>query len=687
MSVENIIEDSDLVLAGVFLSLGTLSLLVYYRSKNTPLFPTCIIIYLSWLLGFAGILLLPFDLAYSQIKGQPTRWIEDAWTVVYWTTFILTWAVLPMMADFETSGEFSFRRKCVSIIKGQVKMALIAVIVFVCFCFYLLAAKHMSFEGIGGFIMALGNTYGLMLIILLLGNGLVSVPKRIWLASFPQRNLQILYYKAAELDSQLYDALFDLEEVEDEIIHVAEELDKLRSLEGIEARTSASAYNKKKVNKRGGENKLDSKTTFFSKITKSYLSRKENSSLEDFSEGESDEDHMTSLSLTKGSSSSSTNPNNDKISDSPSSRFTVSSCDSNITVNVPLSRSACMDIVLKTKEDFRNEFLASKFDVFSKYRPKGKEYFDGTPPGQFITIEYLSMLHSKLKRMHRNILSKQYQWDSLIVSADLIEDIANCKLPKPELGINNSNRNSSCLTPLIDGCIYLRDIIWWYYTLYLSHHVYKIMAFLCAGLSLLFIWSECVMGIQSIFLLPYGKMLEAYGQSSFMAVLITSLIPFLYLSLCTYRSLFKFRLFGEMNLQGPQQSSSLSLLLNAQYLIRLQFPLGYNYLLLLRYKASDNTGFMELMSNMTVIPILGTDFNVYAPLLMVLLIVFTVFNGYARLLKLVNIYHEDLMGTEEEYDERIAEGKRLVSRNKGKRNESPTHRPSNTSRISQYNRM
>ena len=114
---------------------------------------------------------------------------------------------------------------------------------------------------------------------------------------------------------------------------------------------------------------------------------------------------------------------------------------------------------------------------------------------------------------------------------------------------------------------------------------------------------------------------------------------------------------------------------------------GYNYLLLLRYSASDNTGFMELMSNMTVIPLLGTNFNVYAPLLMVLLIIFTVFNGYARLLKLVNIYHEDLMGSEEEYEERIAEGQRLVARNKGKRNQNSTHRPSNVSRIALYNRI
>ena len=87
--------------------------------------------------------------------------------------------------------------------------------------------------------------------------------------------------------------------------------------------------------------------------------------------------------------------------------------------------------------------------------------------------------------------------------------------------------------------------------------------------------------------------------------------------------------------------------MNAQYLIRLQFPLAYNFLLLLRNPASKNTAFRTLMNNMDVVPLMGEDFNVYAPLVMVVLALFTVFHGYARLLRAVGLQHEDLLTVEE----------------------------------------
>lgn len=57
-----------------------------------------------------------------------------------------------------------------------------------------------------------------------------------------------------------------------------------------------------------------------------------------------------------------------------------------------------------------------------------------------------------------------------------------------------------------------------------------------------------------------------------------------YMSLCTFWSLFKINLGWTFTLQGPHQSPSTSLLFNATYLSRLQFSLGYNFLLFLNSK-------------------------------------------------------------------------------------------------------
>ena len=73
--------------------------------------------------------------------------------------------------------------------------------------------------------------------------------------------------------------------------------------------------------------------------------------------------------------------------------------------------------------------------------------------------------------------------------------------------------------------------------------------------------------------------------------------------------------------------------------------------------------FNELMSNMKTVPLFGQGLEVYAPLFMVVLCVFTLFNGYARLLKFVGIDHEDATSPDDpEGMERRAEGRKLISR-------------------------
>jgi hypothetical protein len=85
------------------------------------------------------------------------------------------------------------------------------------------------------------------------------------------------------------------------------------------------------------------------------------------------------------------------------------------------------------------------------------------------------------------------------------------------------------------------------------------------------------------------------------------------------------------------------LLVNAQFLIRLQFPMAYNFLMLLRNKSSDQTAFRKLMTNMDVVPMGNGDFMTYSPLLIVILALFTFFHGYARLLRFIGFQHEDIM--------------------------------------------
>ena len=112
-------------------------------------------------------------------------------------------------------------------------------------------------------------------------------------------------------------------------------------------------------------------------------------------------------------------------------------------------------------------------------------------------------------------------------------------------------------------------------------------------MSAVILWCEIVMGV-SANLSPLGALLGEVTKGDHVAFQLMALLPLAYMTLCTFRTLFKFRLISQFYLT-PARSSAGSLLFNAQYLVRLQFPLCVNYLLLLRYEGSEGSAFRRLM--------------------------------------------------------------------------------------------
>jgi hypothetical protein len=139
------------------------------------------------------------------------------------------------------------------------------------------------------------------------------------------------------------------------------------------------------------------------------------------------------------------------------------------------------------------------------------------------------------------------------------------------------------------------------------------------------------------------------------------------MSLCAYTSLFKLVSFVPANphLGGHKQSDGPGLLFNTQILVRLQFPLCYNYLLTLKYDPATTTcAFLKQMGIMHPIPFFGSSFTIYGPLLMVTLCCFSLFNGYPRLLALIGVEHEDriLSGDKMSLEVKLNEGIALIKR-------------------------
>jgi hypothetical protein len=112
-------------------------------------------------------------------------------------------------------------------------------------------------------------------------------------------------------------------------------------------------------------------------------------------------------------------------------------------------------------------------------------------------------------------------------------------------------------------------------------HSCRAAAIISGLMSITILWSEMLMSSQVDS--PVGLLMTAYDYQSSSSVMVqgVSFLALMYMSLCTYWPLFRLNIGWTYQLQGPQQSSPFSLIFNAEYLSRLQFTIGYNFLMYL----------------------------------------------------------------------------------------------------------
>lgn len=87
--------------------------------------------------------------------------------------------------------------------------------------------------------------------------------------------------------------------------------------------------------------------------------------------------------------------------------------------------------------------------------------------------------------------------------------------------------------------------------------------------------------------------------------------------------------------------------------------------------SAEHTSFNRLMSNMNTIPVFGKSVTVYVPIIMILVALITLFNGYGRLIKYIGMETEDSLVTgagifcasvlSEDDVAQLEAGKRLIS--------------------------
>ncbi|XP_077980885.1 G-protein coupled receptor-associated protein LMBRD2-like [Glandiceps talaboti] len=156
----------------------------------------------------------------------PDTILPDMWKIVYWTSQILTWIVCPLMQSYSRAGEFTVR--------GKLKAALIEnaiyygsyLLIFGVLLIYVAARPDIRLDGakMSVLLVTASNTWGLFLLVLLLGYGLVEVPRKYWNAAKKGYELSYIYFQIAKLSTEKSEAEENLEDVLDEIKKATESI-------------------------------------------------------------------------------------------------------------------------------------------------------------------------------------------------------------------------------------------------------------------------------------------------------------------------------------------------------------------------------------------------------------------------------------------------------------------------------
>ncbi|KAK3727889.1 hypothetical protein QZH41_010612 [Actinostola sp. cb2023] len=154
-------------------------------------------------------------------SSLPANVLPDLWRIVYWSSQILSWIILPIMQSYSYAGDFSVR--------GKVKTALYEnaiwygsyIAIFLVLLVYVIARPDLELNGTQLQIIGItaSNTWGLLLLVILMGYGLVEIPRNVWNSAKLDYKLAHAYFKVSKLS-------VEREEGEEQLSGVLEEVQK-----------------------------------------------------------------------------------------------------------------------------------------------------------------------------------------------------------------------------------------------------------------------------------------------------------------------------------------------------------------------------------------------------------------------------------------------------------------------------
>ncbi|XP_031128626.1 LMBR1 domain-containing protein 2 homolog A-like [Ipomoea triloba] len=187
------------------LTIGMVGLtLWYFAGPDAPRYVRCTVGY-AWFCSLSIIILVPADI-WTTLSNHDRRVIYFFWIWSYWSTFLLTWAVVPILQGYEDAGDFTVTERLRTSARVHLFYYLTVGSIGLFGLTLLITLRKNWSGGILGFAMACSNTFGLVIGAFLLGFGLSEIPKGLWRNADWTTRHKFLSHVVAKMAVKLDDA-------------------------------------------------------------------------------------------------------------------------------------------------------------------------------------------------------------------------------------------------------------------------------------------------------------------------------------------------------------------------------------------------------------------------------------------------------------------------------------------------
>ena len=175
----------------------------YARPGAPPI--ALLLTWLSWLITFSICFLVPIDL----LPNVGTT-LNSVWSTLYWAAFLLMWLVIPFFSGYYDNGGFTVRQRCMASVRFNAILALVVGVVAAAATIYLVASASWSTGDVASMAVLASTTWGLIMLVVSGGWGLVEVPRALRQYINTERRRNYIYFTAASIHHEAEEARDEL---------------------------------------------------------------------------------------------------------------------------------------------------------------------------------------------------------------------------------------------------------------------------------------------------------------------------------------------------------------------------------------------------------------------------------------------------------------------------------------------